>query len=282
MSKMSIRYILIIFLLPMILITSYGGCGSSGSDKNIELVGLITNFLELDQDISVEISEEGNTRATGNVDEDGTFSLKFRSSSGNITLTFIGEDFLLVVSPFGVTEKSTIDLVFSILFDPDMIDIESWTVFQRPIKINGTKTVTLNESEADVIIDGDNDRCIRTEDDSIVFLAVKSITLFDCREGVRTQNESSVTLLADEEISIIAGAENGIRSQNTSIVNIGQAPGASDNTVFVQSLGRDGVDASGASIVTFDPQGDCTIEGARFAVSEEPGATVDTASCTLN
>ena len=256
------------------------GC-SSGSNGNINLRLLITNFADIAQKTKVEVIEGTKVLASGDVKSDGSISLKFNSSTKVVNVSFIGEDILLIRTGVGVTDNSTIELELRLQLEPALVLIDSWIVLQKTIRVTNENVVSLNELLAEVFIDGEgNNDCIVTENNTVVDFEVNSISITNCREGVRSEDNSSVVLLADEEITIISD-QSAVRTNDSATVNIGQATDASNNTVFVQSVSKFGADAAENSDIVFSPQNDCTIQGGTTAIIEKGNGMIDTADCTL-
>ena len=270
------KFCLIIFLLVPFLFS----CGGSGSNKSIFLDGEILNFGEFGI-IEVEVIEDDRTRDSDDVDENGDFNLNFNADSGLVTLRFIGEEITVERSNFSVTDDSTIVLDVTIQQNPIAIIFNSWVVFQDRLSLRGDDEVVLQDTEAEIVINGDGNHCIHTRDDSIVDFRVKSIDISNCDEGVRTENSSQVILLADDSIAIFSDS-NGVRSKDESFVSIGQVLNASNNSVEVRSFEADGVNTSGTATVIFTPQNNnCTIRGANSGVNEGSNSNVETDGCSI-
>ena len=270
------KFCLIIFLLVPFLFS----CGGSGSNKSIFLDGEILNFGEFGI-IEVEVVEDDRTRDSDDVDENGDFNLNFNADSGLVTLRFIGEELTVERSNFSVTDDSTIVLDVTIQQNPIAIIFNSWVVFQDRLSLRGDDEVVLQDTEAEIVINGDGNHCIHTRDDSIVDFRVKSIDISNCDEGVRTENSSQVILLADDSIAIFSDS-NGVRSKDESFVSIGQVLNASNNSVEVRSFEADGVNTSGTATVIFTPQNNnCTIRGANSGVNEGSNSNVETDGCSI-
>jgi len=270
------KFCLIIFLLVPFLFN----CGGSGSNKSIFLNGEILNFGEFGI-FEVEVIEDGRTRDSDDVDENGNFNLNFNADSGIVTLRFIGEEIAVERSNFSVTDNSTIELAVTIQTNPIAIIFNSWVVFQDRLSLRGDDEVVLQDTEAEIIINGDGNNCIHTRDDSIVDFRVKSIDISNCDEGVRTENSSQVILLADDSIAIFSDS-NGVRSKDESFVSIGQVLNANNNSVEVRSFEADGVNTSGTATVIFTPQNNnCTIRGANSGVNEGSNSNVETDGCSI-
>jgi len=270
------KFCLIIFLFIPFLFS----CGGTGTNKSIFLDGEILNFVESGI-VEVEVREDDRTRDSADVEPDGSFELNFNADSGSVDLRFIGEELTIIRPNFSVTDDSTIELDVTLQLNPINVIINSWVVIQDPISFRGDDTIIFNDTEADIVINGDGDNCIRTRDESIVDFRVKSIDFSNCDEGVRTRNSSQVILLADESITIFSDS-NGIRSREESFVSIGQVFNASNNSVEVRSFEADGVNTSDTATVIFTPQNNnCTIRGADSGVNEGSNSNVETDGCTI-
>jgi len=267
----------LLLLLPLLFVFA---CDSGGGSKNIFINGEILNFGEFGI-VEVEVREDDRTRDSSDVEDDGSFELNFNADSGLVDLRFIGDGLTIIRPNFSVTDDSEIDLDVTLQDNPIDVIINSWIVNQDPISFRGDDTIIFNDTEAELVINGNGDNCIRTRDDSIVDFRVKSIDFSNCDEGVRTENSSSVVLFTDESLQIFSES-NGIRSREESTVNIGQVFNANNNNVEVRSFDADGVNTSGTAQVIFTPQNNnCSIRGANEAVNEGSDSTVDTNGCTL-
>ena len=263
-------------LLPLIF---FSGCDSGGSSKKIFMNGLILNAAQLGE-IIVRIIEDDRTRDSTDVNPDGSFELNFNSSTGSVTLQFETDSFTAERQNFSVTDDSEIDLDVTIQQNPILIVINSWVVFQDRISLKGDDFINFNESQAELVLNGDGKTCMKTTGESIIDFRVMNIDISNCSQALRTEGSSQIILRADEDISILS-EESSIRSKNESFVGIGQTLTPINNNVEVRSFEKNGIEASGAAEVVFTPQNNCTIQGADNAVSTQPGTTVDTAGCTL-
>lgn len=268
-------FILIVLSLPF-----FYSCDSGSGDDTIFLNGRILNFVDLGS-VEIEVIENDNTKDSTEIDGNGNFSLNFDSSSGRVTLRFIGEQLTVERQNFSVTDDSTIELDVTIQLNPVSLVFDRWVVFQDRISLSDDDDIMFSEAQAEIIINGEEQTCIRARDESVVEFRVKSIDLSNCDEGVSSQNSSRVILLADEAITIIS-QDNGIRARDESSVNIGETMNPVDNSVEVRSFEADGVQASGSATVTFTPQNNnCTIRGADDAVNERESSVIDTDGCIL-
>lgn len=271
---MKITHLLLI--VPLLFLLS---C-DTGTDKNIFLNGEILDFGEFGT-ITVEIIEDNSTRDSDDVNENGEFNLNFNSTTGIVTLRFITDSFTASRQNFSVTDNSRIELTVTINQNPISIVFNNWDVFQDPISINNEDEVVFIDTEADFFINGDNNNCIRTQNSSLVRIEANNIDISNCDEGVRAEGNSSVNLLTNESLRILADS-NGIRGRNESIVSVGQTTNPVDNSVEVRSFNADGVNTSETAEVVFTPQNNnCTIQGSNSAVNEGSNSTVDTDGCTL-
>ena len=271
------KFIKLFLLLPVLCFLA---CDSGGGNKSIFINGEILNFGEFGI-VEVEVREDDRTRDSADVEDDGSFELNFNADSGSVDLRFVGVDITIIRPNFSVTDDSVIELDVTLQQNPIDVIINSWVVMQDPISFRGDDTIIFNDTEADIVINGDGNNCIRTRDDSIVDFRVKSIDFSNCDEGVRTENSSQVVLFTDQSLQIFSES-NGIRSREESTVNIGQVFNASNNSVEVRSFDADGVNTSGTAEVTFTPQNNnCSIRGAESAINEGSNSTINTNGCTL-
>ena len=116
---------------------------------------------------------------------------------------------------------------------------------------------------------------------STINYQVKSISITDCREGIRAQSEATINLLADEGI-VITSTQDAIITLDDSSVEIGQTSNPINNTITIDSENQFGINAAGNSIVTINPQNQCSISGGSDAVNEFGSGSVDTSTCTLS
>jgi hypothetical protein len=116
---------------------------------------------------------------------------------------------------------------------------------------------------------------------SLITYRVKSISITDCREGVRAQSTGSIVLEADEAIQISSNRD-AIVALDDAFIGIGQTSNPINNTIVIQSTSQFGINASGNSIVDVDPQNQCSISGSRGAINVNSNASVNTSTCTLS
>ena len=74
----------------------------------------------------------------------------------------------------------------------------------------------------------------------------------------------------------------GIITLDDSSVEIGQTTNPINNTVTISSENQFGINAAGNSVVTINPENECSISGGNEAVNDFAGGTVSTSTCTLS
>ncbi len=267
----------------LIMALSFGlsNCDGGGGSGNIRIEGSISNFAQFGE-ITVT-ALEGNVRLDRDkTDDEGNFTLIFNSSTGFIMLRFESGSFNAERPNIRVTDDSTVVFDFTLQQNPVLITINSWRVFQDPLFLRNESELVFNEKLADIIIDANGGDCLIGTGSSVITFRVKSINIFDCREGVRIQGEASVILEADEDIQI-SSRRDTVLSFDETFVGIGKTSDPVENSVLIQSSDLNGINASGNSTVVIDPQDNrCSISGGRRAVNISGSASVDTDGCTLS
>jgi len=179
-----------------------------------------------------------------------------------------------------VTDDSVVTLDVDIDLVTPAIIFTSWGVLQDRLQLNNNEEFTFDELEANFSINGDGRNCVSTSGSSIVFVRVKSITIFGCDRGLDSSNQSIITLEADEAINITSDGDT-IRTNNSSMVFVGQTIASTGNTVSISSNRNFGIRSFETSTVVINPQGTCTISGADGATRENDSSSITTGSCTL-
>ena len=277
------------FLLILLIATSYistgvVGCGSSGGGGNNKTTirGVIEQVIGGTGEVSgirVSIFENNRRRTSDRTNQSGVFRLTYKPDNDIAEIEFEGSDFTL--SRFiSVTQGSdvTLDEIIDTI-TPEIIFTE-WVVDQRRLTLSSFDQVIFNDTEATFRIDGKNKNCIRAKGESRVEITARSISFINCSEGITTSSLASVDLQADEDINVIA-KKDGIKSQDNSSVSLSMTGTPIDNNIFITSDKENGIRASGSSIVMVDPQNNCTITGAKNAISQSGTSVVDPDGCTL-
>ena len=277
------------FLLILLIATSYistgvVGCGSSGGGGNNKTTirGVIEQVIGGTGEVSgirVSIFENNRRRTSDRTNQSGVFRLTYKPDNDIAEIEFEGSDFTL--SRFiSVTQGSdvTLDEIIDTI-TPEIIFTE-WVVDQRRLTLSSFDQVIFNDTEATFRIDGKNKNCIRAKGESRVEITARSISLINCSEGITTSSFALVDLQADEDINVIA-KKDGIKSQDNSSVSLSMTGTPIDNNIFITSDKENGIRASGSSIVMVDPQNNCTITGAKNAISQSGTSVVDPDGCTL-
>ncbi|TFG76420.1 MAG: hypothetical protein E4H21_06395 [Thermodesulfobacteriales bacterium] len=282
--KMAFSIFFISFLTVGGCDVEFGGTGTSSGNGSITgdiiIEGEILNFSELGE-ITVTATENNFRLDRTTTDELGNFKLQFRSSSEEVTLEFEADSFNAERPNIRVVGNSTTILDITLQQNPTLITIERWQVFQNTLSLSGDTNLEFIESIVEFNIEGNGGNCIFASGTSFINYQVKSINITDCREGIRMQTEASIILQADESI-IISSNQDAIITLDDSSVEIGQTTNPINNTVAITSANQFGINAAGNSVVTINPENECSISGGGGAVNEFASGTVGTSNCTLS
>lgn len=253
----------------------------TGGGGNISIDGTVSNFAQFGE-ITVTVLEDGRRIDSDKTDDEGNFNLRFRSNTGFVSLRFKSDSFDAERPNLRVTDDSTILFDFTLQLNPTLIIINSWQVLQDPLFLRNESELVFNEKLADILIDADGGDCLIGTGSSVITFRVKSISIINCREGVRVQGTASVILEADEDITVSSNRDAVISFDDT-FVRIGETSTPVDNSVLIQSANLNGINAAANSVVEIDPQNNqCSISGGRQAVNVSGNASVDTDGCTLS
>jgi hypothetical protein len=282
--KMAFSIFFISFLTVGGCDVKFGGTGTSSGNGSITgdivIEGEILNFSEFGE-ITVTATENNFRLNRTTTDELGNFKLQFRSSFEQVTLEFEADSFDAEKPNIRVVGNSTTILDITLQQNPTLITFERWQVFQNTLSLSGVTNLEFIESIVEFNIEGNGGNCIVATGTSMINYQVKSINITDCREGIRMQTEASIILQADESI-IISSNRDAIITLDDSSVDIGQTTNPINNTVTITSANQFGINAAGNSVVTINPENECSISGARGAVNEFAFGTVGTSNCTLS
>ena len=277
-------FLLILLMAMSYIATSITGCDSSGGGVNNKTTirGIIEEVIGGDEEVSgirVSIFENNRRRVSDRTNQSGEFRLTYKPDEDLARIEFEGTDFTLSRS-ISVTQGS--DVTLNEIIDtitPEIIFTE-WTVDQRRLTLSSFDQVIFNDTEATFRIDGKGNNCIRAKGESRVEITALSVSLINCSEGITTSSFALVDLQADEDINVIANKD-GIKSQDNSSVMLSMTNNPVANNIFITSNRENGIRASGSSVVIVDPQLNCTITGAKNAISQSGSSTVDPDGCTL-
>ncbi|MEQ9617649.1 MAG: hypothetical protein RIG61_00565 [Deltaproteobacteria bacterium] len=273
------KNVVVILLVLGITFTLFN-CDTGGGG-NISIDSKVSNSAQFGE-ITVTVLEDGRRLDSDKTDDGGNFNLRFRSNTGFVSLRFESDSFDAERPNLRVTDDSTILFDFTLQQNPTLITINSWQVLQDPLFLRNESELVFNEKLADIAIDADGGDCLIGTGSSVITFRVKSITIINCREGVRVQGTASVILEADEDITVSSNRDAVISFDDT-FVRIGETSDPVDNSVLIQSANLNGINAAGNSVVEIDPQNNqCSISGGRRAVNVSGNASVDTDGCTLS
>ncbi|MFA9407460.1 MAG: hypothetical protein ACERKJ_01330 [Candidatus Dadabacteria bacterium] len=287
-KKYLLKMVFSIFFISFLTVggcdVKFGGTGTSSGNGSITgdivIEGEILNFSEFGE-ITVTATENNFRLNRTTTDELGNFKLQFRSSFEQVTLEFEADSFDAEKPNIRVVGNSTTILDITLQQNPTLITFERWQVFQNTLSLSGVTNLEFIESIVEFNIEGNGGNCIVATGTSMINYQVKSINITDCREGIRMQTEASIILQADESI-IISSNRDAIITLDDSSVEIGQTTNPINNTVTITSANQFGINAAGNSVVTINPENECSISGARGAVNEFAFGTVGTSNCTLS
>lgn len=255
-------------------------CDGGGNSGNILLEGVVSNPSQFD-DLTVTVLEGNNRLGRTNVNSLGNFGIRFRSSTGVVTLRFESSTFNAERPNIQVVDQSTTNLNITLQQSPTLIIIDRWQVFQDPISFSGSQSIDYNETQAEFNLDGNGGNCMFSSGTSFITYRVKSISVINCREGVRAQSSGSIILEADESIEISSNRD-AILALDDAFIGVGQSSSPVNNTITIESFNQFGINASGDSVVDIDPQNQCSISGGRGATNINGNASVNTSTCTLS
>ena len=267
-------------LLLFALFLIFASCDGGGNSGNILIEGNISNFGQFGN-ITVTVMQGSSRLGRSNVSSEGNFSIRFSTSSNVVTLKFESSVFNAERPNIQVIDQSITDLNITLQQNPTLIIIDRWQVFQDPISFSGSQVIDYNESQAEFNLDGDGGNCMFSGSTSSITFRVKSISITDCREGVRAQSSGSILLEADEGIQIISNRDS-VLALDQAFVGIGQTANPVNNTIIIQSINEFGINASGDSVVDIDPQNQCSISGGRGGLNVNGNASVNTSTCTIS
>ena len=268
-----------LFLFALLLI--FSSCdGGSGGSGDIVLEGSGSNPAQFGK-ITVVVLEGNSRKGSTTVNSLGNFGIRFSSSTGVVTLRFESDTFNAERPNIQVIDQSVTNLNITLQLNPTLIIIDRWQVFQDPISFSGSQTIDYNESQAEFNLAGNGGNCMFASGSSLITYRVKSISITDCREGVKAQSTGSIVLEADEAIQISSNRD-AIVALDDAFIGIGQTSNPINNTIVIQSTSQFGINASGNSIVDVDPQNQCSISGSRGAINVNSNASVNTSTCTLS
>lgn len=264
--------------------TGITGCGSSGGGGNNKstIRGTVEEVIGSNGDVSgirVSIFEGNRRRSSDRTNNAGNFRITYKPDDDTARIEFEGDDYILSRT-ISVTRGSDVQLNEIIdTITPEIIFTE-WTVDQRRIALSSFDEVIFNSTEAIFQIDGKGKNCIRAKGDSRVDIIAQTISLINCSEGITTSSFGFVSLMADEDINL-SSRQDGIRTQDNSSVTVSMTNNPVANNIFITSDRQNGIRTSGNSAVLVDPQFNCTITGDKDAVRISGNSSADTGTCTL-
>ena len=213
-------------------------CDGGGTGGDIILEGVVLNFSQFGE-ITVTVLQ-GNTRlGRTTTSPEGNFGIRFNSSTGVITLRFESSSFNAERPNIRVVNQSVTNLDITLQQNPTLITINRWQVFQDPLSLSGDREIEFNESLVEFNLDANGGNCIFASGNSLITYRVKSISITNCREGVRAQTSASIILEADESIQISSNRD-AILTLDDAFVEVGKTSNPVNNTIIIQSANQFG------------------------------------------
>ncbi|MEM7008566.1 MAG: hypothetical protein AAF462_05455 [Thermodesulfobacteriota bacterium] len=291
--KFTLKMVICTFFISILAIggcdVEFGGGGDSGGGSgngsiigDVVLEGQVLNFAEFGT-ITVTAEENNFRLDRTTADAEGNFRLQFRASTGTIDvdLRFESDSFDAERPNIMVVGNSTTILDITLEQNPSIISIDRWQVFQDIISLINDTVLDFAEDTVEFNIDGNGGNCLTAGGTVSITYQVKSINITDCREGIRAQSGGAIILQADEGI-VVSSTQDTIITFDDGSVEIGQSTNPIDNTVTISSENQFGINAGGSSVVTINPENECSISGGRDAINEFGTGSVSTSICTLS
>ena len=273
---------LIVGLLIFSLSFGFLSCDGGGTGGNTIFEGVISNIAQLGQVTVTIFDGNSNTRlGRTTTSPEGNFGIRFAPRAATIRVVFETNSFTAERPNVPIVAQSVTNWDMTLQQNPILIVINRWQVFQDPISLFNNDSIDYNESQAEFNLDANGGNCMFATGTTLISYRVKSISITDCREGVRAQSSATIILEADEDIEISANRD-AVLALDDSVIEVGQSSNPNNNTIIIQSFNQFGINASGNSTVIIDPQNQCSISGDRGAVNVNQSATVDTSTCTLS
>ena len=255
-----------------------GGGGAGGSPTTIQ--GLVSDVStaaargvgvssESSQvsGIRVEARQGTQTLAVATTDLLGQFTLTF-VAQGPIELVFSAGDVVLELA-LNPVPGTVVMLVVELRVDDEEVVVIEET---PPIRCE-TGRFSLVDDDVDLLIDGRGGDCLRAENDCVVDIFVRSLTLVNCARCIDAESNAEIAVSTAPGGLTCLASEDGIRA-------------ASSSTVVVDALDGVDIDAGGSGIraessaqVVLASDGTCLIEAAEDAVRIESSAIVDLDDC---
>jgi hypothetical protein len=215
--------------------------------------------------VTVVALQNGITVDTNITDVQGNFTL--RVSAGLVILRFTTPDFTVEIE-VSAPANTTLHLVVRLRRNEVIID--NTGIERSPIRCEGGDQ-RLTDSNADIIIDGDGEACIRATGNCTLTLEAPNILLTNCEQCVRAEGNTVVTLTASGDLHC-DGLEDGVRAEGTADVRLSAAR---DLTIDAP---EHGIRAAGNANVTVEAQR-CIIHGNEASLDSVGAAVINTDGC---
>ena len=228
--------------------------------------------------IRVEAQRGNQTLDASTTDVQGRFTLTF-TGGGPVEIVFATDTALLRLT-LDALPGTVVTLVVELrLDDEEVVVIDDRIVEVAPVRCEGGR-FTIRDDAIDLVIDGRGDDCLRVENDCVVDIAVRSLTLVDCERCIDAQSDAEVRISVAPGGLTCDAAEDGIRAASSALVVID----AIDDIEIVARRGR-GIRAESSAQVVLASNGTCLIDAAEGAIRIESSAIVTwttvPASCSM-
>jgi hypothetical protein len=222
--------------------------------------------------IAVELRQGGVTLASTTTDVEGRFILEFEGG-GAAELTFAIGDVLLTLT-LDVLPGSVVTLEVELrVTEERVIVVDNPDVDTGPIRCE-TGVFEIFEEELDLVIDGDGEDCLRAENDCVIDILARSVTLIDCERCITAESSAEITVESFPGGVVCESRSDGIRAESSSVVVVQ----GSDGVEIASSTGS-GIRAESSAQVLLASDGTCFIEGFEDAIRVESQALVDVEGC---
>jgi hypothetical protein len=222
--------------------------------------------------IVVEARQGDRTLDVATTDAEGRFFLEF-NGGGEVELSFAVEDVLVTLS-LSILPGSVVTLEVELRVDDDeVVVIDEPDVVSPPIRCE-TGTLQIVDEELDLVVDGRGEDCLRAENDCVIDIAARSVTLVDCERCVAAQSNAEILISTAPGGLVCEARKDGIRAESSSRVLIDGLDGVS-----IAAFDGSGIRAESNAEVVLTSEGTCLIEAGEDAIRTESNAVVDLSGC---
>jgi len=253
--------------------------------------------------ITVVAQLDGVPLDTTVTDASGSFTLNV--SGGELTLTFMTDDFELTLA-LTVPDNSILSMTVSLQPNDTAtpVVVEQMDVTHHPITC-AAETVTLS-GDSEWVIDGGGQACIRATGNCTIntdFSQPVDLRFVNCEQCIRAEGNAVVNLFTEGSVSCVEALQDGIHTRGTATVDVQagttisvsatedgiDASGTSRVSLYAAGIPEDkqavsvsvqgstGVSAQGNATVEIEAPGACAVEGTAEHLSQSGNASIQTA-----